>query len=260
MSANTYLNQILQKYAPRGTFNQTGALATLKSVLRTWAGDCYIDVLDSGSRAKGTAISLASDIDYMVSLTSGCNENNGGLKSIFDSLYTKLNSTYNNVRKQNVSVRINLNELEIDVTPARKQSGNTTDHWIYLSKTGTRQQTNIQKHIADISGSGRVNEIKILKIWRELNKIDFPSVYLEYLIVKIILLNYPKDSNSLPSNVLHVFSELARDTNNPLFARVVDPANTNNILSDLLSASEKNEIIKRAKVASKQQYWKDIVW
>ena len=254
-----YLAQILQKYAPQSTFNQLGSIATLKNTLKTWAGSCYIDILDSGSRAKGTAISLASDVDYMISLTSGCNENNGGLKSIFDSLYSKLNGTYSNVRKQNVSVRINLNGLEIDITPARKQQGNTNDHWIYLSKTGSRQQTNIQKHIADISNSGRTNEIKILKIWRELNKLDFPSVYLEYLIVNNILLYYPKTADSFASNAWHVFTELAKDTNNPLFARVVDPANSNNILSDLLTATEKNKIIAQAKVAARQQYWANVV-
>lgn len=260
MNANMYLNQILQKYAPRSLSSHADSIATLKSVLKSWASNCYINTLDSGSIAKGTAISLASDVDYMVSLTSGCNENSGGLKGIFDSLYTKLNGTYRNVRKQNVSIRINLNGLEIDVTPARKHPGNTNDHWIYLSKKDKRQQTNIQKHISDISNSGRTNEIKILKIWRELNKLDFPSVYLEYLIVNNILLNYPKGQDRVASNAWHVINELAKDTDNPLFARVIDPANSTNILSDLLDSTEKNKIIAQAKIAARQQYWSSIVW
>lgn len=131
-----YLSQILQKYAARSLINYSQQISQLKSTLQSWASSCYVNILDSGSRAKGTAISLASDVDYLVSLTSGCNENSGGLKSIYDGLYTKLNSNYQNVRKQNVSVRINLNGLEVDVTPARKQNGLTNDHWVYLSKSG----------------------------------------------------------------------------------------------------------------------------
>jgi len=258
--SDAYIYQILLKYSARNLVTQSLAISQLKSTLKTWANTCYADILDSGSRAKGTAISLASDVDFLVSLTSDCNENSGGLKSIYDSLYDKLNANYKNVRKQNVSVKINLNGLEVDVTPARKQPGNTNDHWLYVSKLDTRKQTNIQKHITDISQSGRTNEIKTIKIWRELNKIDFPSIYLEYLIVSNILLYYPKDANSLASNAWHVLQELAKDAGNPLSARIVDPANSNNILSDLLTAAEKNRIIAQAKIAARQEYWTTIVW
>ncbi|MCF8054370.1 MAG: hypothetical protein K9K75_04030 [Deltaproteobacteria bacterium] len=257
MTAEMYLVQILQKYTAKSLINYSQPISKLKNTLQFWASSCYVNILDSGSRAKGTAISLVSDVDYLVSLTSGCNENSGGLKSIYDGLYTKLNNSYQNVRKQNVSVRINLGGLQVDVTPARKQNGLTNDHWVYLSKSGSRQQTNIQKHITDISQSGRTNEIKIIKIWRELNQLDFPSIYLEYLIVKNILQYKGPD---FASNAFYIFQELAKDTGNPLFARVVDPANSNNILSDLLTATEKGKIMAKAKVAVSQQYWEKIVW
>ena len=262
--SNMYVLQILQKYNARNIANYSSSISQLKSTLQTWASSCYVNILDSGSRAKGTAISLASDIDYLVSLTSECNENSGGLKSIYDSLYSKLNSNYQsnyqNVRKQNVSVRINLGGLEVDITPARKQIGNTNDHWLYISKLDTRKQTNIQRHITDVSGSGRTNEIKLLKIWRELNQLDFSSIYLEYLLINNVLLNKSKDMNNLADNFWYVLQELAKDSGNPLFARVVDPANSNNILSDLLTVAEKNKIIAKAKITVGQQTWENVVW
>ena len=242
MTAEIYLYLILQKYEARNLINHSQHIAQLKRTLQSWASSCYVSILDSGSRAKGTAISLSSDVDFLVSLTSGCNEDSGGLKSIYDSLYRKLNGNYQNVRKQNVSIRINLSGLQVDVTPARKQGGLTNDHWIYLSKSGSRQQTNIQKHILDVSQSGRTNEIKIFKIWRELNQLDFPSIYLEYLLVKNILLYKQKDATNLVANVWYALNELAKNFGNPLFARVIDPANSNNILSDLLSVTEKKKL------------------
>lgn len=233
--SNMYLLQILQKYQARDLTNYSIAISQLKSILRTWASSCFVEIKDSGSRAKGTAISLASDVDYLVSLTSNCHENNGGLKAIYDSLYNKLSSQYQNVRKQNVSVRVNLNGLEIDITPGRKQSGNSNDHSLYVSKSNTWKQTNIQKHIWDISQSGRTDEIKLIKIWRELNKLDFPSIYLEYLMKDNILLNRSTNINNISDNVWHVLNELAKDIGNPLNSRIVDPANSANILSDLLT-------------------------
>lgn len=79
-----------------------------------------------------------------------------------------------------------------------------------MSKKDTRRQTNIQKHINDISNSGRTNEIKLLKIWRELNKLEFPSIYMEYLVIEI-LSGKSRDSGSLADNFMYVLSELAKD-------------------------------------------------
>jgi len=79
-----------------------------------------------------------------------------------------------------------------------------------LSKKDTRRQTNIQKHINDISNSGRTNEIKLLKIWRELNKLEFPSIYMEYLVIEI-LSGKSRGSGSLADNFMYVLSELAKD-------------------------------------------------
>lgn len=254
-----YLQTILNKYAARSLDGHLLQIMMLKNDLKKWAGDCYLNILDSGSRAKGTAISLASDVDYLISLDSTCNENNGGLKGIYDSLHEFLKGKYNPVRKQNVSFRIKFNGLEIDITPARKQTGNTNDHWLHLSKLNTWRQTNIQKHITDVSTSGRTNEIKILKIWRELNGLDFPSIYLEYLTINT-LSGKSKDATSLADNVWHVINELKKDSGNPLFGRIVDPANTGNILSDLLTTTEKNAIISKAKIAGQAKSWDQIVY
>jgi hypothetical protein len=259
MESNMYLQTILNKYAARSLDGHLLQIMMLKNDLKKWAGDCYLNILDSGSRAKGTAISLASDVDYLISLDSTCNENNGGLKGIYDSLHEFLKGKYNPVRKQNVSFRIKFNGLEIDITPARKQTGNTNDHWLHLSKLNTWRQTNIQKHITDVSTSGRTNEIKILKIWRELNGLDFPSIYLEYLTINT-LSGKSKDATSLADNVWHVINELKKDSGNPLFGRIVDPANTGNILSDLLTTTEKNAIISKAKIAGQAKRWDQIVY
>src|SRR5690606_29875028 len=134
------------------------------------------------------------------------------------------------VRKQNVSFRIKIGSLEVDITPARKQAGSTNDHWLYVSKQNTWKQTNIQKHINDISVSGRQNEIKLLKIWRELNGLEFPSIYLEYLAISC-LYGKSKEASSLSENFRFLLKELSKDINNPLNGRIVDPANSNNILS-----------------------------
>jgi hypothetical protein len=265
--SDMYLLKMLQKYSARDLTSYSYQINQLKAALKLWAGNCYISIVDSGSRAKGTAISIASDVDFLVSLTSDCNENNGGLERIYESLYSELNCRYPKAIKQNVSVRITLysasllfNSLDVDITPARKQSGNTNNHSLWISKLSTWKQTNIQIHINEVSESGRTDEIKLLKIWRELNNLDFPSIYLEYLLINNILKNKPSRPDNLANNFWHILSELAKPEGNPLLSKIIDPANSCNVLSDLLIGSEKGKIYYAAKNSIEKTNLVDIIW
>lgn len=246
MTDNEYLYSILKKYHPNSFEIYSSELSLLYERIQHWASECLFDILISWSCAKRTAIRLSSDVDFLVSLIHNCNENNWWLKAIYLSLFSTLKEFYKDMRKQNVSIRVNTGNLEVDITPARKHLWNTNDHSIYLSKKDTRRQTNIQKHINDISNSGRTNEIKLLKIWRELNKLEFPSIYMEYLVIEI-LSGKSRGSGSLADNFMYVLSELAKDIWNPLNYRIIDPANTSNVLSDLMDDQEKNAIKAQAK-------------
>ena len=93
-----------------------------------------------------------------------------------------------------------------------------------------------------------------------MHQIEFPSIYLEYLIVNNLLKGYLTGIEKLEDNTWHIFNELAKSTNNPLDVRLVDPANSANILSDLLTQAEKNKIISTAKATIQQKHWDQVVW
>ena len=71
-------------------------------------------------------------------------------------------------------------------------------------------------------------------------------------------------SNNNPSylgkNFFYSLTELAKDTCNPLYARVIDPSNSNNIFSELINSQAKQKIIQQAKNSIKASDWKDIVY
>ena len=260
MTVNDYLEWIIARYQAQDLSGHASKLNELKKKLESWASGCFINIHQSGSRAKNTAISIASDVDYLVSLSAQCNEGNGGLKACYDGLYQFLKNEYTNVRKQNVSIRIELDGLEIDITPARKYSGNTNYHNLYYSKNSSWKLTNIQQHINDVSKSGRTPEIKLLKVWRELHNVDFPSIYLEYLVINVLLLNKSKDAQRLADNFFYILEKLAQPARNPLYFRIIDPSNSNNILSDLLSDYEKGKIIQAAKKCLEHADVRNTLW
>ena len=85
--------------------------------------------------------------------------------------------------------------------------------------------------------------------------LDYIFFNIQYLLIDNILLNKSKDFNSLENNVWYVLTKLAKGQDNPLYSRIGDPANTNNILSDLLTTAEKNKIITQAQATIKATNW-----
>lgn len=121
-------------------------------------------------------------------------------------------------------------------------------------------QTNVHLHNRQISESGRISEIKLLKIWRERNQLEFPSIYLEYLLKDKILRDKNKSDTALAANFNYTLKQLARENGNPLYCPVVDPSNSSNIFSDLISLQEKQKIIQQAKRSIDMRYWEHIVY
>ena len=250
MTADEYLKTILQKYA----VNVTGAEAAGNLVyptLKKWGGDCLLNVEFSGSLAKGTAISIGTDADIFLSLSSSTNET---LANIYDKLYDTVTNAGYIAKKQNVSIGIISNGYSIDLVPGRRQSQYGNEHSLYVRKINSWTKTDVKNHISYVQSSGRIDEIKILKIWRQLHGLEFPSFFLE--MTTINALAYSRVGN-LANNVLTCL-DFIRDYIKTI--RYVDPANTNNIISDVCTVVEKNIIANQAAKSRAQSRWESIVW
>lgn len=253
MGSDDYLVSIINKYkAPEyDSYAELFVLEPIKTIIGKWAGENLNDIKKSGSRAKGTAITVTSDYDLFVSLSK---DTSLSLKDIFNSLYDLLSKNGYNARKQNVSIGISTASHKIDITPGKKYAGNTNYHSIYKNKVDSWTQTNIDLQINTVINSGRVNEIILLKIWRYLNNISFPSMYLELIILDAL---YNRSKNDFANNVLEIYKYL-RD--NIVDKTVYDPSNTNNIVSDDLYKYEKENIMEKAKESLSKKTWLEILW
>ena len=251
MTADEYLKQIIaNKKAESMTLNDW-RLINLKTVLNNWAGQQLSELKQSGSSAKGTAVKGIADFDIFISLKSNTTET---LKEIYDSLDTTLKNSGRATRRQNVSIGINENGLKIDLVPGKIQNGYQNYQSIYSSKKDTWMQTNIDLHINKVKGSNRINEILLTKIWRHIHGLDFPSIYLELTVLDAL---YNKSTNDIANNFWAVLNYLK---DNFVGSTVVDPANTNNIISDMLYKYEKESIASKAKDYLDKKTWEEIIW
>lgn len=252
MTPDDYVQSIIKKYAlVVRPASATTAAQEVYPIIQKWAGNWLLEVTYSGSSAKRTAISGIADVDLFISLKP---ETPHSLSEIYNSLANYAGIQSLKPRRQNVSIGITHNGHAIDLVPARKQGGNTTDHSLYRSKADTWTQTNVAKHIGLIQNSGRLDEIRTLKIWRALHGLDFPSFYLELTVINAL---NGKRSGAVASNVWTVFEYLK---SNFMAAVVTDPVNSNNQISDDLTKAEKKTIADKAAASLKEENWGQILW
>lgn len=251
MTADTYLQNILAREAvDTGVFSPLrGVQAQVMPVLQEWAGQYLRSVKPSGSFAKGTANKTGTDIDLFISLTDSVSNT---MKEIYDTLFEKMKAKGYNPKKQNVSINVSAGGYSVDLVPGKRQNAWTEDHSLYRRRADTWTKTNIDTHIAKVMGSGCAPEIRILKLWRNQKGLDFPSFYLE--LATIEALTYVGGN---PSDRVWKTFQYLRDTFPT--ARLVDPANTNNIISDDLTAAERQRIKTAAANALSASNWSEIV-
>ncbi len=102
--------------------------------------------------------------------------------------------------------------------------------------------------------SGRTKEIRAVKIWRMLHGLDFPSLYLELFTLDALS---GRSRSALSENVLHVLRTVGSTLTS---RRIMDPSNTNNVLSDDLTQAEKQRVAARATQSAREQHWDKIIW
>ena len=249
-----YVLRTISKYSVYTGTNSPvmNAYSAMIPILRGWAGPQLIEIKPSGSHAKDTAVKGRTDLDLLISLKHDTQE---PLKDLYHMLDRWMRNKGYTTRLQNVSVRINHSGVQVDLVPGVKHSGNSNYHWLYVSKSGKeRTQTNIDLHIDKVKKSLRINEIKALKIWAQNHNLDFPSIYLELTAIKAL------SGHQLFNLAENVKSVLRHISQNLTSTTILDPANTNNIISADLTISEKQAIARQAMLSLLQPTWGTIIW
>lgn len=253
MTPDQYVESILEKYAvPRGQASPAERLGdAVVGPIRRWAGQQLNSLEYSGSYEKQTSVHGVSDVDIFISLKSDAT---GTLREIFFSLYgLALNQGWS-PRVQNVSIGVTINGIQGDLVPGRVQPGSQNYHSLFLRKKDSWTQTNVTLHIDKVRKSGRLREIRALKIWRLLHSFDFPSLYLELFTIRALS---GRSQSSPAENVLHALREIGASLGS---IRIEDPANTNNVISDDLTNQEKVRIAAQARQSAQEPYWEKIIW
>ncbi|WP_090200460.1 nucleotidyltransferase domain-containing protein [Yoonia tamlensis] len=242
MSSDNYLRNVLtREQVDTGSFSPVRSIATtLTPMLNSWGNGYLLAIEPSGSFAKGTANKSSTDIDLFLTLSSSTPDT---LAQIRSSLGNCLNHYGYQYRDQNVSLGVKVAGYQVDLVPGKRQSQYGSDHSLYRKKANTWTKTNIQTHIKLVRDSRRTEEIRVVKLWRDQWDLSFPSIYLELATLSAL---HGKPIGRLSENVADVLRFLSGRLTT---TRIVDPANTNNVISDDLPISGKHAVATAARRA-----------
>lgn len=250
MTPDIYLRSLLAKHQVNAAGSQSVAVQQIVPVLQQWAGHHLVEIRLSGSVAKGTANAGTNDMDLFIALSS---TTPGSLRDIYESLHVLASARWPS-RRQNVSTGVRVSGYHFDLVPGRLHGGYRNWFSLWRNKAQTWAQTNVELQIQTVANSGRTEEIRILKLWRTLAGLDFPSYILELAVLQAL---HGRRQGDLANNVSAALDWL-RD--NMRTARLVDPANSNNVVTDDLSASDRGAIALAAGFARAQPSYKNFVW
>lgn len=249
--SDSYLRTILaREYVDAGPFSPANRVfSTIAPTLKHWAGVHLSFLAFSGSYAKGTANKSGTDFDLLISLRESCAI---PLKGVCLGLIKRLREEGYAATLQNVSVGTTILGHKVDLVPARQQNSLTADHSLFHKRTDSWRKTNVSKHVALVSSSGRIPEIRLIKLWRDQRGLELPSFYLELAVIRALRSVW---YGTLSENVLRVLDYLASDF---IKDRFIDPANTNNVISDDLTATQKMRV-RAAAQNSLRGSWTSVV-
>lgn len=240
--ASGLLTKALDNYMDDDTSLQTKA-QEIQSIINNEFGTLLSEYPSiGGSIVKDTNIN-SSDIDIHVRF----NKNSGKIDNMIDILEAFFREKFDDkqlskVRRQNYSIglvfNINGEEERIDIVPMREIENGKGDTYIYSTKGNGIRKTNAQIQRETLKFTEKEKRIiKLLKGWKVGNGLRFPSILIEYIVKRAFSeKNAPR---GIDKTLFFVIEFIA---NNITSMRVVDPANSNNVISDSLSYDEKIEI------------------
>jgi tRNA nucleotidyltransferase (CCA-adding enzyme) len=251
MTDKEYLEKVLDKQKLEEGSDELTKLRErrdeIESFLREKFKDYEIKIYYAGSYKKKTLIKELYDLDLTCYFLNDCGKT---LEEIYNEVAKALREKYF-VKEKASALRVKSkdgnDDFHIDVVPGRytdKINGNTKiDVFLYRStKDEHRLKTNLYKHLKHIRDSELRKEIRLAKLWRIRNGLSIRTFPLELLVIKVLENAEKKDQ--LDDRMKEFWEELRDNIANIL---IVDPANSNNDLSEVFDDTVKNELSKSAK-------------
>ena len=249
---DAYVRSVLTKYElPSGEGSPAERVAVeLRKPIGEWAGRYLLGVTFCGSYANGTRVKGSTDLDLLISLGPRTPID---IDKLYERFFAFLKMRDYNPKRESVSIGLQHHGLAVDLVPAKQEWGASNDYRIFETERRRIIRTNFDTHQKTVKESDFIEEIRLLKIWRNLRNLRFPSFCLGLTVIDALR----HTAHHQPAKNLQTVLEYLRDVF--VNAPIRDPANFDNRVSDDLLKHEKLAIADAATSSLRAADWSLIV-
>jgi hypothetical protein len=215
----------------------------VEELLRAEFNECAPTIRYGGSKAKGTMNLPDYDLDVITYFPREVTKAGKTIKEIYENVQKALLKKYR-VTPKTTALRVSDAErdLKIDVVPGRFIDEKKADAFVHQHE-GTKEflKTNLDVHIGHIRDSGVVPEVRLAKLWRPCVGILVRTFPLDLVTVRFL-----KDTSKtgLDARLTYLMQRIRDDIAS---VSIEDPANSNNDLSEALSAETRRAMATAAR-------------
>ena len=260
MRGTTYLQNLLiqQKPDPALIKILQNDRDNIDRIIRDGTGISKLQTVYAGSYAKGTLIAESFDLDVVVYFPSQVPES---LVDLHEEVRQILNASGYPSQPKNVALRCNrifrsgaYPNFHIDVVPG-KRIKNSTFAYLYQQETGQRIRTSVKTHVDVVKATKQRDILKLLKLWKVRQKIDVQTFVLELLFLRFMKIKPSQENRNLCDLLQETFTYIA---NTIMTIKLVDPANTQNVISNTLPDSTKQHLQRKAEAVKYAETWDEV--
>lgn len=205
----------------------------------------------AGSYGKKTIIRARYDLDIVVYWPDTAKYS---LKGIYTGVGDQLRKHWDVVNSKTVAWELPFKGgFHVDVVPGRALDGQYREANLYRTDTGTTLKTSLKTHIDTVRNSGRRDAIRLMRLWRQRRNVPFKKSFLLEMMTM-----YGCSGTRFDDLGGQVQSALVYIRDNICTRNVVDPANSNNSLSDDLTSANKEVIRAAADAAAQATSWNTV--
>lgn len=250
MNIEKYLEELVLKYEKSNRDLNEQIVKEIKKKILSFEHKKIHQIVTFGSSIKGTNIRQNPKVKLLISMKE---KDKRSVEEITIWLYNYLNTPEFKIQRQASQLEFNYKGVDFVVFIAKKKEKTFNYHVMQNLNFSKEILTNFNIHTTNVLESNYQKEIILMKLWREKHQLNFPTMYLELVVIDVLR---KCNKKNLFSRIIRVLDFLRKDF---ISEKFYDPSNTNNVISDYLSLEEKAKIQSVAKLSLTEEYISDIV-
>lgn len=246
----SYLHELVKKYESSNNEFDEAVVKEIKKFILSFESKKISQIMTFGSSIKRTNIRETPKVKLLVSIKE---KDKRPIEEITQWFYNYLQFPEWQVVKKNNQLEFNYKGIDFNIFLAKKKVNSYNYHIMENLKFSQEVISNFNIHTSNVVDSNFQKEIILMKLWREKHQLNFPTIYLELVVMDVLR---KCDKTNLFSRMIRILDYLRRDFVQDKF---YDPSNTYNVISDYLTLDEKRRIQQIAKISLTEQYISDII-